>query len=137
MVVLKICYPSSMFAAAVISLTLLALLVVFQVLLIAGVPIGNFAWGGQHKTLPRNLRIGSVFSIVIYAFIAALIVSKAGLWQLIPQGTFLDITLWVVFAYLALGVVMNAISRSKPERYTMTPVALVLAVCIFVIANGG
>jgi len=31
---------------------------------------------------------------------------------------------------------MNAISRSKPERYTMTPVTIVLAVLSFLIAMG-
>jgi hypothetical protein len=39
--------------------------------------------------------------------------------------------------YLLLGVAMNALSRSKPERWTMTPVALVLAGCAFVLASGG
>jgi hypothetical protein len=31
---------------------------------------------------------------------------------------------------------MNAISRSKPERYTMVPVAIVLSVLSFLIATG-
>lgn len=125
-----------MIVATFISLALLGLLVIFQLLLIAGAPLGHFAWGGQHKVLPTKLRVSSVFSIGIYAFIAALITSKAGIWQLIPQGSFLDIALWVVFGYLALGVGMNALSRSKPERYTMTPTALALAICLFVVANG-
>ena len=33
---------------------------------------------------------------------------------------------WVGVAYLALGIPMNAISRSKPERFTMTPVVIML-----------
>jgi hypothetical protein len=41
---------------------------------------------------------------------------------------------WVVAGFLSLGVVMNAISRSKPERFTMTPVALVLAASAYVVA---
>jgi hypothetical protein len=125
-----------MLTAALISLTLLALLAFFQILLIAGAPIGRFAWGGQHKILPPKLRIGSVVSIGIYAFIAALILSKAGIWQVIPEGTFLTVSLWVVFAYFVLGVGMNAISRSKAERYTMAPASLVFAICLFIIAKG-
>lgn len=133
---LKICYANSMLIAALISLTLLGLLAFFQILLIAGVPIGKFAWGGQHKTLPPKLRISSIVSIGIYAFIAVLIVSKAGLWQVIPEGTFLTVSLWVVFGYFVLGVGLNAISRSKAERYTMTPASLVFAICLFIIAKG-
>jgi len=35
---------------------------------------------------------------------------------------------WIILAYLALGVVVNAISRSLPERLTMTPLIVVLLV---------
>ncbi len=38
-----------MIPAAVIACALLALLAVFQVLLIAGVRLGRFAWGGRHE----------------------------------------------------------------------------------------
>ncbi|HRN28494.1 MAG TPA: hypothetical protein PK890_02135 [Terrimesophilobacter sp.] len=42
--------------------------------------------------------------------------------------------MWVVFGFLALGVLMKAVSRSKPERYTMTSVVLALAALALVIA---
>ena len=44
--------------------------------------------------------------------------------------------MWVIFAYFVLGILMNALSRSKPERYTMVPVSAVLAVLSFFIAMG-
>ena len=44
--------------------------------------------------------------------------------------------MWVLTGYFALGIVMNAISRSKPERFTMTPVSLVLAGLCLVVALG-
>ncbi len=124
-----------MIVAATISITLLILLVVFQILLAAGAPFGHFAWGGQHKTLPRKLRVSSALSIVIYVMFALFILSRAGIWQLIPQGSFLDISLWVMGGYLVIGVLMNAMSHSKPERYVMTPTALILAVCMLIIAS--
>lgn len=124
-----------MIVAVVASFAMLASLSLFQILLIAGAPIGNFAWGGQHKVLPRNLRIGSVFSLVIYAFIAICIVSKAAVLQIIPTGDFLTTACWLIFAYFLVGILMNAISRSKPERYTMTPVAIVFAICMYIIAS--
>ncbi|MCC2307593.1 hypothetical protein [Cellulomonas chengniuliangii] len=43
---------------------------------------------------------------------------------------------WVLTAYLAVGVIMNGISRSKPERAVMAPVALVLAVCSLIVSRG-
>ena len=57
--------------AAILIWLLLAALAVFQLLLAMGAPLGRYAWGGQHHVLPMALRVGSVISIVIYAFVAA------------------------------------------------------------------
>lgn len=122
-----------MVAAAGVALGVLGLLALFQVALIAGAPLGRFAWGGQHRVLPTGLRFGSVVSILIYAVFAVFLLSKAGLWDLVANETVLDVGLWVMSAYLVLGVLMNAVSRSKPERNLMTPTALVLAVCVLVV----
>lgn len=121
--------------AAITALTLLGLLAVFQAILVCGMPLGRFAWGGQYEVLPRKLRIGSAVAIGIYALFAAFITSKVGFWQIVPSGTALNIGLWVIAAYLALGTVANLLSRSKPERYTITPVTLILFICVLVVAN--
>lgn len=42
----------------------------------------------------------------------------------------------MLVGYFALGILMNAISRSLPERLVMTPVVFVLAVCCLIIALG-
>jgi hypothetical protein len=119
---------------AVVFVAVLVLLVLFQLALAFGAPWGRFAWGGQYPgTLPAGYRIASVFSVLVYGFIAVLALDRAGVLEVFPEG-FSRIGIWVVFGYLALGVVMNAISRSKPERYLMTPVALVLAVLALLIA---
>jgi hypothetical protein len=118
-------------------LVLLALLAAFQLALAFGAPWGKFAWGGQHPgVLPPRLRIASALSVLIYAIIAVLAADLVGMIDLVPT-TVSQVGMWVVFGYLALGVLMNAISRSKPERYTMTPVALVLAVLALLIAVAG
>ena len=71
--------PSVIMTAAVVALVLLAALAVFQGLLVAGLPLGRFAWGGQNEVLPASLRIGSGVSIALYAFFAVLILQAAGL----------------------------------------------------------
>lgn len=122
-----------MIIASIIALTILALLIIFQVALIAGAPLGNYAWGGKHKVLPAKLRIGSVTSILIYVVFAAFVLSKSGLWVLISSETIVSVGLWIMTAYLLLGVFLNAASRSKPERNLMTPTALVLAISFFIV----
>lgn len=121
--------------AATIFLILLGLLSVFQIALALGAPLGQFAWGGQHKVLPKKLRIGSVIAVAIYAIYAVFIASKSGIWQLIDDGLLLNIMLWVIAVHIGLSVVTNFISRSKPERYTMTPISVVLLICVLVVLS--
>lgn len=112
----------------------LACLAVFQVFLIAGAPIGRYAWGGGNTVLPRNLRIASGISVLLYMFFAVVLLSRAGVVQILPAGAFIDIAAWVLIGYFCLGVLMNAISRSRPERLVMTPVALFLALVFWGVA---
>ena len=114
---------------------LLAGLAVFQVLLIAGLPLGRFAWGGQNRVLPVRLRRGSAVSIVLYAAFAVVALERVGQIDLIPSDGFVVVLTWVIAGYLLLGVVMNLLSRSRPERYTMAPVALVLGALAVLIAT--
>lgn len=120
-------------AAALVACLILAALAVFQALLIAGRPIGRFAWGGQHDVLPRNLRIGSAISILLYAVFAIIILERVGVANVLPDVV-AEVGIWVLTAYFALGIIMNGISRSKPERNLMTPVCIVLTLLCLVIA---
>lgn len=119
--------------AAQLLTALLAVLAIFQLTLALGAPIGQLAWGGQHRVLPLRLRVGSAVSIVIYAFIALVALDRAGSVDVFPDA-FSTVAMWVVFAYFVLGIGMNAISRSKPERYTMASLSLVLAVLSLLVA---
>ena len=105
---------------------LLAGLASFQLALAFGAPLGRFAWGGAHERLPRSLRIGSLIAILIYAAFAVIALERAGLTDILPGDGIAAIGIWVIVTYLALGIVMNSISRSKPERFVMTPLALAL-----------
>ncbi|MBN9151629.1 MAG: hypothetical protein KDB18_03065 [Salinibacterium sp.] len=121
---------------AVAACVVLGFLAVFQVALAAGAPLGQFAWGGQSRVLPTRLRIGSVISVVIYAFIAVVLLERTSLIHVLGNAGFVRVAAWVIFAYFVLGILMNAISRSKLERYTMTPVTIVLAVLSLLVALG-
>jgi hypothetical protein len=114
---------------------LLGLLTLFQLALILGAPLGAFAWGGQHRVLPARLRIGSAVSILVYGLIAVIAWDRVGAIDIFA-GWFSEVAMWVIFAYFVLGIGMNAISRSKPERYTMVPTSVALAGLSFLIAMG-
>ena len=121
--------------AAVVAYVLLGALVVFQIALAAGAPLGHLAWGGKHRVLPRGLRIASAVSVLLYALFAWVIAGAvAGIDRFGDHVPPENPGIWVLTAYLGIGVVMNAVSRSRPERLVMTPVALALAGICLVLA---
>lgn len=122
-----------MILVGIVGLLILSALSVFQLALIAGKPLGRYAWGGQHSVLPKRLRIASVFSIVLYAVFGVFLANKAGFIGLIPDGSFLTTAMWVCTGYFTLGIGMNAVSRSKQERALMTPTAFMLAVVFLLV----
>lgn len=123
-----------MIIATLVVVLTLGLLGLFQIALALGAPLGQYAWGGKHKVLPPSLRVGSALSLLVYLVITICLLSKSGIYQIIQQGTLLNILVWVIFVYLVLGIFMNAISRSKKERYTMTPIVILLASCALTVA---
>jgi hypothetical protein len=122
--------------AALTACVVLAGLAVFQGALIGGAPWGRLAWGGQHEVLPTRLRIGSALSIILYAAFGYAAAAKAGLVLPLVNMSVTSVAMWVLTAYFALGVIMNGISRSKPERFVMTPTAFVLAALYLILAMG-
>ena len=121
-------------ASAVLAVVVLAGLAVLQALLAAGRPYGRLAWGGQHRVLPRGLRIGSAVSIALYALFGGVVLAAAAAAPGVPR--WLEVAVWVLTGYFVLGTVMNLASRSRPERLVITPVCLVLAGCCLVVAVG-
>jgi hypothetical protein len=123
--------------AALIAVALIGALVAFQLALALGAPYGAAAWGGRSPgVLPQGLRIASaVVGLVMYPAIAATVLAAGGViddgWLPIDP----TIAMWALAAFFGLGAVVNAVSRSAPER-VWAPVSAVLAVCCVIIALG-
>lgn len=119
---------------ALTAAVILALLMGLHILLAAGLPLGRFSWGGQHRVLPLSLRLGSVVSIVILGFAAWMILARAGMVQPLVQVPVVRVVTWVFAGFLLLNTLGNIASQSPSERMVMTPVSLFLAICIFMVA---
>lgn len=109
---------------------LLAILAVFQLALILGVPWGKAAWGGQKEVLPTEFRVASAINIIIYALV--LWVARSRISE--PERRGFRIAAWIIFAYFCLGVLLNLASRSAIERIWV-PVTLLLSWAFFVVAR--
>lgn len=120
--------------AAIVAVCVISLLMVFQVLLAVGLPLGRAAWGGQHRILPAGLRWGSLAAVLLLALAGWIVLARAGLVAPGPGVLWVKVLTWIFAAYFALNTVMNVASKSSIERAAMTPVSAILVVC-FVLAS--
>lgn len=122
-------------SAAIAATVVLSALIIFQLLLAAGLPLGRFAWGGQHgDVLPVGLRWTSLSAVPILGFAAWVAMARADLVAPGAGVAPIRVAAWVFVGYFALNVIMNLASRSAAERWTMTPVAAVLVLCFTISA---
>ena len=112
------------------------IIVLFQVALAAGAPLGRAAWGGAHAgRLPRQLRMSSLIAGAVWDLAGLVLLRRAGHmtgllpWTVAQWGT------WIVAGLLVLGTVMNVASPSRWERYMWGPFAATLAVLCFLAAR--
>ena len=120
--------------AATVAVGLLSSIAGFQIALAAGAPWGPAAWGGQHPgVLPTRLRVASgIVGIVVYPLLIAVVAAAGGLttnWL----GDAATVVMWLMTGFFVLGTVMNAVSRSRPERLWAV-VSLGIAVCCAIVA---
>ena len=104
------------------------------VLVACGLPFGEFTMGGQHKILPKNLRVAAVISVAIQIF-AMIIILQAG--DFISLWFSFKVTKYICFffaAYLSLNTIVNMISKSRKERFVMTPLSLIVGICFWITA---
>ncbi|MDL2357469.1 MAG: hypothetical protein QFF03_19625 [Pseudomonadota bacterium] len=113
--------------AAIVSVALFAALGVFQAALAAGMPAGQYAWGGRFSgSLPDSLRWASLAALPVLAAAAWVILARADLARPGSGGRPVRAGAWCITAFLALNVVGNLLSASAAERQVMAPLALLL-----------
>lgn len=119
---------------AMIGAVVFSIIIVLSILLICGLPLGEFTMGGKYKVFPKELRIILVAQLVLQMFFVVIILQMGGLIPLwFPNGV-TKIVCMIMAAYLSLNTLMNLFSKSKKERYIMTPLSLISAVCFWITA---
>ena len=119
---------------SILGAVLFGVIAIMTVLVACGLPLGEFTMGGQHKILPKKLRVVAVISVAIQIF-AMIIILQAG--GFIPLWLPFKVTKYICFffaAYLSLNTIMNMISKSRKEKYVMTPLSLIAGICFWVTA---
>ena len=114
---------------SIICVTLFFVVIVISILLIFGLPLGEFTLGGQYKIFPKKLRIVLIFQLAVQLFFLAVFLQLGGLIPMWFSEKVTKIIGTVMAVYLLLNTVMNAISKSKKERFLMTPLSMITAIC--------
>lgn len=119
---------------AVLGASLFGVIAIIYVMAILGMPVGEFIMGGQNKVLPSK-QVGIILISVMLQLFAMMMILQAG--GFIGLWFSFEITRGICFflaGYLSINVVMNLMSKSKKERYMMTPLSLVVASCFWITA---
>ena len=107
----------------------------FQVLLSLGFPLGEFAMGGSYKVFPKNLRIVSAVNALILLWMGFIFLQHTNVFNGFP---FLPTTIfvWGITIFLGINTIMNLISKSKKERFVMTPLSgITFILCLFIVLS--
>ena len=117
--------------------TILALVVaVFQVLLAWGLPFGEAAWGGRHRVLPPGLRIASALAVIVWLGAALLFLERGDVISIGINPSVTKAAVWILTPLLGVGVLANAVSRSRKERLWAPFVAVLFVASLFLATSG-
>ena len=107
---------------------------ILYALLALGFPYGEFAMGGKYIIMPKRMRIVCGFSVCVQLFAILILLQTA---NIIPPLFSISLTKGTCFffaAYLTLNMIMNLLSNSRKEKWVMTPLALLTAICFWITA---
>ncbi len=117
---------------AMIGASIFSLVIVLSFLIICGLPLGELTMGGQYKVFPKKLRFIMVAQLFLQMFFVIIILQMGGFIPLWFSDNTTKIIGVVMAVYLSLNTVMNFISKSKKEKYIMTPLSAISAVCFWI-----
>ena len=123
---------ATFFAYLFAAVTLISVL--FQLALAAGMPWGHLAMGGRFPgKFPPALRIGAVVQAALLAFLACVVLARAGV-AFPDLSNLANVLIWIAVGISGLSLIMNLITPSKWERRLWAPVALLMTLSSLIVA---
>ncbi len=118
---------------AIIGAGVFSIVIVLSFLIVCGFPLGELTMGGRYKVFPKKLRIVLVMQLIIQIFFMVIILQMGGLIPFWFSENATKIICIIMALYLSFNTIMNFISKSKKEKYIMTPLSAISAVCFWII----
>ena len=111
-----------------------SIVIILSILILCGLPLGELTMGGQYKVFPPKLKIVLVTQLILQLFFVIILLQMGEFISLWFSYNVTKIIGIVMAIYLSINTVMNLISKSKKEKYIMTPLSFVTAICFWITA---
>lgn len=111
-----------------------SIVIIVSILILCGLPLGELTMGGQYKVFPPKLKIVLVTQLILQLFFVIILLQMGEFISLWFSYNVTKIIGIVMAIYLSINTVMNLISKSKKEKYIMTPLSFVTAICFWITA---
>ena len=118
----------------VIGTVAFSVVIVLSVLIMCGLPLGELTMGGQYKVFPKKLRIVLAVQILLQVFFMVILLQMGSLVPLWFSHKITKTIGIVLAVYLSVNTIMNLFSKSKKEKYIMTPLSTITAFCFWIAA---
>lgn len=120
--------------AAIIGAAAFSIVIVLSFLIICDLPLGELTMGGQYRVFPKKLKILLVTQLILQIFFVIIVLQMGG-WMSLWFSAYVTKIICIVMAvYLSLNTLMNLVSKSKKEKYIMTPLSFISAICFWITA---
>ena len=111
-----------------------SIVIIVSILILCGLPLGELTMGGQYKVFPPKLKIVLVTQLILQLFFVIILLQMGEFISLWFSYNVTKIIGIVMAIYLSINTVMNLISKSKKEKYIMTPLSFVTAISFWITA---
>ncbi len=119
---------------AITGTVLLTVVIILSIALICGAPLGEYTLGGKFRVFPGKYRVILATQLFLQVFFMMILLQLGGYIPLVFSHGGTKIIGIVLAAYLSLNCLANLFSKSKKEKYVMTPLSLITAVCFWICA---
>lgn len=105
------------------------LMLIMHVLVLIGVMPSNFIWGGQVAADGSNLLQLEVVAITLTLLFTGVAAAKIKQIESGKSNRWINIGVWIVFAYLVLNTLGNFASGVSLETLIFGPLTIIMAFC--------
>lgn len=113
---------------------LLLVVIILSILLICGFPLGELTMGGRYKGVwPKELRILAIGQLLVQLFALYILLSAGAIVPMVFSKRVTQIICFIFAVFFVSNTFMNFFSKSKKEKYIMTPMSAIEVICFLVV----